>query len=124
ITYRRNGEEKTTSAVLSANTGTYEKIASGFNDKLGADLETLDKKLAEKYEIEGGVVVKKIKQGGAFSNTRMQDGFIITSINGVEISSIEQLNRAVSSFRGETMQLEGIYPGYDGIYRYPLNLAD
>ena len=50
--------------------------------KLGADLETLDKKKARNMEVEGGVVVKNIKKGGPFSRTRMQDGFIILSVNG------------------------------------------
>ncbi len=93
-------------------------------NKLGADLETLDKKKAAQYKIEGGVLVKKIKTGGPFSKTRMQDGFIITSVNGMDITSIEELSQAISSLRGESLQLEGMYPGYEGIYRYPLNLEE
>ena len=123
ITYKRNGKEYTGAATLTAKTGTYDQIAStSVGEKLGADLETLDKKKALTYEIEGGVLVKKIKKDGAFSKTRMQDGFIITSINGEEITSIEELNQALASLKGESIQLEGMYPGYDGIYRYPLNL--
>ena len=38
---------------------------------LGVELENLDSKKAAEYDIEGGVVVKKIKQGGPLSNTRM-----------------------------------------------------
>ena len=125
ITYKRAGKEYTAAATLTAKSGTYDQIATtGVNDKLGADLETLDKKNAAKYEIEGGVVVKKIKTGGPFSQTRMQDGFIITSVNGVDITSIEELNQAIRSLRGESIQLEGIYPGYEGVYRYPLNLDE
>jgi S1-C subfamily serine protease len=67
--------------------------------------------------------VKKINRDGPFSKTRMQDGFIITSVNGIDIKSTEELSRAISRLKGETIQLEGIYPGYDGIYRYPLNLS-
>jgi serine protease Do len=37
---------------------------------------------------------------------------------------VDELARAISQMRGETLQLEGMYPGYDGIYRYPLNLED
>lgn len=124
ITFKRDGVEKTTSAVLSNKSGTYEQVTSASNQRLGADLETLDKKTSMQYEINGGVVVKKIKAGGPISKTRMQDGFVITNVNGVEVSSIEELNRAINSFRGENIQLEGIYPGYDGIYRYPLNLEE
>ncbi|MGB3155339.1 MAG: serine protease, partial [Chitinophagaceae bacterium] len=68
--------------------------------------------------------VKKIKTGGIFSQTRMQDGFIITSVNGVDITSIEELGQAIANLKGESIQLEGLYPGYEGVYRYPLNLDD
>ena len=93
ITYKRDGKEYTTAATLTGKTGTYEQIgiASSIGEKLGAELETLDKKKALQYEIEGGVLVKKIKTGGPFSKTRMQDGFIITSVNGIDITSIEEL---------------------------------
>lgn len=124
ITYLRNGKEYTTAATLSNDAGTYERIASTVGERLGADLETIDKKTAIENEIEGGVLVKSIKKGSPFSKTRMQDGFIITSINGEEITSIEELGQALNSFRGESIQLEGIYPGYEGIYRYPLNLEE
>ena len=125
ITYRRDGKEYTTTATLASKTGTYEQTpVAGVGEKLGADLETIDKKTSLKYEIEGGVVVKKIKPGGLFSKTRMQDGFIITSINGTDITSIEELSSAIKSLKGESIQLEGIYPGYEGVYRYPLNMDE
>ena len=123
ITYKRAGKEYTTAATLKAITGTYDSLATvNTGDQLGAELETVDEKTALKNEIEGGVVVKKIKTGGAFSKTRMESGFIITSVNGMDVSSIEELNEAIRSLKGETIQLEGMYPGYSGSYRYPLNL--
>jgi S1-C subfamily serine protease len=126
ITYKRDGKERSTSATLLAKTGTYDGVAttSNLGDKLGAELVTLDNKKAIQYEIEGGVLVKKIKTGGAFSKTKMQDGFIITSVNGNDITSVEELSQIILSLRGESIQLEGMYPGYDGIYRYPLNLDE
>jgi Do/DeqQ family serine protease len=125
VTYRREGKEYTTVATLSNKTGTYDELATtNVGEVLGADLETIDEKKATANDIGGGVLVKKIHSGGAFSRTRMQDGFIITSVNGVEITSVEELGRAVNSMKGETLQLEGIYPGYEGIYRYPLNLEE
>ena len=121
----RDGKEYTTAATLTGKTGTYEQTGiTAVGDKLGADLETLDKQKAQKYEIEGGVLVKKIRSGGPFSKTKMQDGFIITSVNGIDITSVEELSQAISSLRGESLQLEGMYPGYEGIYRYPLNIEE
>ncbi len=123
MVYIRSNKEYTTTITLKESAGKTE-VASATNLGviLGAELEALDKKKATQYEIEGGVVVKKIISGGAFSQTRMQDGFIITSVNGVEVSSIEELSKAIMDLDGRSVQLEGIYPGYDGVYRYPLNL--
>jgi len=125
IGYRRDSKDYSGFATLSSKTGTYDQIAtSSVGDKLGADLSTLDKKDASKYDVEGGVVVNKIKAGGLFSKTRMENGFVITSVNGTEISSIEELSAAVRSLKGETIQLEGFYPGYTGTYRYPMNIEE
>jgi hypothetical protein len=33
---------------------------------------------------------------------------------------VEELTQAIRSLRGESIQFEGMYPGYMGIYRYPL----
>lgn len=123
ITYKRDGKEFITSATLKAEQGTYNNLAaSNLGDVLGADLETLDKKTAQKNEVEGGVLVKKIRSGGPFSRTRMQDSFIITSVNGVEVKNVEELSRAIAGLRGESISLEGFYDGFDGMYRYPVNL--
>lgn len=125
LTYKRNGKEYITAVTLSSKTGSYDNISSNsVNEKLGADLENLDKKKAAEYEIEGGVLVKKIKSGGAFSKTRMQDGFIITSVNGMDITNLDELAAAIRSFKGESIYLEGMYPGYEGTYKYPLNLGE
>jgi Do/DeqQ family serine protease len=125
ITYKRDGKEYTEAATLTAKTGTYDQLAStSIGDKLGAELETLEPKKALTYELEGGVVVKKIKPGGAFSKTKMEAGFIITSVNDIDISSIEELTQAIKSLKGETIYLQGIYTDANGIYRFPLNMED
>ena len=85
--------------------------------------ENLDKKTAIKNEVEGGVLVKKIRPGGAFSKTRMQDEFIITNVNGVEVKNIEDLGRALARSQSESVNLEGFYDGFDGMYRYPVKLS-
>ncbi len=123
LVYYRNNKEYNASITLKESAGKIEvAAASNLNEILGAELENLDKKKAQSYEIEGGVVVKKISSTGAFSKTRMQDGFIITSVNGTDITSLEELSKAIASLSGQSIQLEGIYPGYEGVYRYPLNL--
>jgi hypothetical protein len=61
---------------------------------------------------------------GFLSKTKMQDGFVITGLNGVVIKSLEDLSAALEKNKGINIKLEGIYPGYEGSYGYPLNLSD
>ncbi|MGZ5219811.1 MAG: trypsin-like peptidase domain-containing protein [Chitinophagaceae bacterium] len=124
VTYVRNGKENTVNVLLK---GTVSKIevsnAKVIGDRLGVELEDLDSKKAAQYDIEGGVVVKKIKAGGPFSNTRMEPGFIITSINGNDIKNIDELGQLLGAGYDQ-LQLEGIYPGYKGVYTYKIKLSE
>ena len=124
ITYTRGGKEYVTTVTLKESPGKVDAIAiNNINETLGADLENLSKSKADSYGVEGGVVIKKIKEGGPISKTRIQETFIITSVNGRDIKNIEELSRVLSGVNG-TVKLEGIYPGSDGTYSYPLNLGD
>jgi len=53
----------------------------------------------------------------------MQDGFVILSINGQEVTSVQELSKVLASLEG-TVQVQGFYPGSDGTYTYPLSLND
>lgn len=124
IQYRRDGKEYTASAILKADQGNYGDIAAtSLGELLGAELENADKKITQRNDAEGGIRVKRILKGGPLSRTRMQEDFIITSVNGVPVTTIEELSRAIGASRGESLNLEGFYDGYDGLYRYPVTLA-
>ena len=122
VVYLRAGKEFTTSVELKESAGKLDVVeVSNINQRLGGTLENLSKAKAESYNVEGGVVVKSITQGGALARSRMEEGFIITSVNGREVKSIEDLTRLIT---GTNIRLEGFYPGYDGTYTFPLNLND
>jgi serine protease Do len=122
VSYKRAGKEYNTTVTLKEQVKNIAAVSSeNIQDKIGADLSTLDTRKAAQYGIDGGVVVKKIRPGGKLSNTRMDDGFIITSVNGKDVSSIDEFTRLINSEIG-TIRLEGIYPGYNGSYTYPLDL--
>lgn len=126
VNYKRNGGDNTANLTLKNNSGNYSLVkgvsASDLNDRLGAQLETLDKAKAAQANITGGVLVKKIG-AGVLKGTKMQDGFVITGVNGANVSSIDDLKIALSNATG-IIRLEGIYPGYEGTFAYPLNLKD
>ncbi|MBS1918360.1 MAG: Do family serine endopeptidase [Bacteroidetes bacterium] len=122
VTYKRDGQEYTVPVVLRNNTGTTDIVKNTVLDKLGADLQTLSKKDATSLGVKGGVVVKSIDEKGLFSKTRMEDGFVILKANGKDISTVEELRKILDDNQGASVKLEGVYPGYEGAFTYPLQL--
>lgn len=96
---------------------------SSLIEKLGGTLENLDKKVAQANEIAGGVLVKKVGDG-ILKKSRMQDGFVITGVNGKEVKNLDELKELLSVYKGSNIRLDGFYPGFEGSYTYPLNLGD
>ncbi len=124
VTYVRAGKESTLNITLKGQASKVEIATSEIlGDRLGVDLENLDAKSAQKYDIAGGVVVKKIKEGGPFSKTKMEEGFVITSVNGRDIKNVDELGSSLNSPTNKLV-LEGIYPGYRGVYTYQIPLDD
>jgi serine protease Do len=124
ISYTRDGKAYNANVTLRNKSGNYDIVTNTavetLKDKLGGEFVTLDKKTAQQYGIDGGVQVKKIG-GGLLKTTRMQEDFVITSINGQPVKSMDDLTKQLNNNRG-TVRLEGIYPGFEGTYAYPLNL--
>ena len=119
ISYLRGGKETTTTVTLKSKVSQIDVSSAG--EMIGAELANLDPKKADEYDVAGGVVVKKITEGGKLSQTKMDEGFVITSVNGRAVKSIEELSKILNSALG-TVSLEGFYPGYKGGYKYPLDL--
>jgi len=124
ITYVRNGKESTVPLTLKNKAGNTEVVKiTGIIEKLGAELVAIDAKTATANQIQGGVLVKKINEG-LLKKTRMQEGFIITSVNDQEIKSISDLDKILSMNKGRKVKIEGVYPGFESTYPYPLDLSD
>ena len=125
ITYIRNGKENTAAVTLKNKAGNYEAVKqeSVLDNLGGAELANVDKATAQKNDISGGVVVKKLGTG-ILKNSRMQEGFVITSVDGQAVNTVDDLKAILTNAQGGTVRLEGIYPGYEGTYGYPLNLSD
>jgi serine protease Do len=121
ITYQRAGKESTSSIVLKNVTGTTDMVKSSVLDKLGADFETLGKDDAKELNIKGGVVVKSIGNRGLLSKVRIQEGYVIIKANGKDVASVDELRKVLESASG-SVKIEGIYPGYEGVYPIVINL--
>jgi serine protease Do len=124
ITYKRNGTESEVMVTLMNNSGNMDLVKNSAFDKLGAELRPLEKKDAVILKVKGGVVVSSISDKGLFSRTRMEEGFVILKVNGQEVSTVEEFRKIVEQAGNGSLKLEGVYPGYDGSFTYPLKLND
>jgi hypothetical protein len=123
VSYKRAEKDYMATVTLKNKTGSYDIVKNTVSDKLGADLQNMEAKKATEFKIKGGVIVSKIRAGLIDEQTRMRDGFVILKANGTEIKSIEELNAAMSKSPSKVL-LEGFYPGYEGLYQYPIELMD
>lgn len=124
VTFVRNGKEMKSTLTLRNKAGNYEVVKGSakesLQDKLGGEFVTIDKKKAAQFLIDGGVQVKKVGNG-LLKTTRIQDEFIITSVNGEPVKTVEELTAVLGKASG-IVKLEGVYPGFESTYAYPLNL--
>jgi serine protease Do len=123
VSYLRNGKEFSTSVSLKNKSGSYEIVKNAISDKLGATLQTLTAQKAKEYGVKGGVVITKISSGLIDEQTRMRDGFVVLKVNGTEIKTVEELETAMGK-SSKRILLEGFYPGYDGVYQYPIEISE
>ncbi len=123
VSYVRNEKEMTGIITLKNKAGNYDVVKlEATVDVLGADLATLDARKAKEIGVSGGVLVKKIKDGVLNDQTRMKDGFIILKVNDKNVATLEELRMAVSNKK--TVTISGFYPGYEGLYEYPVTLEE
>lgn len=119
VTYERNGTENTISLTLENRQGTTDILESEVykSDFLGADLEPLSKVEREQLGIDYGVRILKIR-GGLFSRMRLQEGFVILSINQQETKTAEDVESILESAGGR-VTIEGISSdGRQGYYQF------
>lgn len=120
VTYVRNGKESTAQLTLKNSSGNTDIVKTSVLDKLGAEFATLDSKKAKEYGIEGGVVIKNLTDGIIADQTVIKKGFIIIRAGGKSIKTIDDLKSVIEG-SGNSIILEGIYPGYEGVYTYAIN---
>lgn len=125
ITVNRKGEQKSFQVTLNNRSGNVALVEKPKLDdtmmQLGAEFKTLDDKTADKLDIDGGVKVVKIGPGKLRKNTQMQEGFIITKVDGRNVTSVEDLQKALDGKKGGVM-LEGVYEDLPGEYYYAFGL--
>lgn len=124
IEYIRNGTIANTDAILKNELNTTEIINANETTahKLGIKTQALTEQELRAYRITGGLKVMKIEQGIIAKSSDMKPGFIITSVNDLEVKAENDLNKIISQHNTNKLILEGFYPNRPYIVRYEILL--
>ena len=120
VTFLRDGKERNIVLTLRNSAGNTDIIKSSATDKLGVELGNVDMKKVKDYGLDGGVEIKAINEGLVADQTTIKKGFIIIRANNKTIKNLDEFNKAMEN-AGNSIILEGIYPGYEGVYQYAIN---
>ncbi len=112
VKIKRDSKVKQIGVTLKNKNGTLLAIKSGdsfYNDLLGADLQQLSKEELDELKISNGLKINNIGDG-ILNKGGINEGFIITEINGTSVNTESHLESALSKSQRNIIRLKGIYP--------------
>jgi serine protease Do len=115
VTVNRNGVEKDLNVTLRNRTGGSDILkrdeSAAVMSVLGAQFGNLsdqEKQRLTRYKVDGGVKVLSI-DGGKLARTGVEEGFIITKVNGKAVKSVKELESFLADKSNSMVQFEGLY---------------
>lgn len=90
-------------------------------DILGVELREIHPSEAKNLDIKNGVEIVKLHPGKLRQQTQIQEGFVITGIDGRQVDSLQGLIDLLEKKKGGVM-LEGVYVDLPGEYYYAFGL--
>lgn len=108
----RSGQRMNFDVTLLNEAGNVEIVKKGdkfFNSELGLTLQAIDQNDKSKFGLKNGLKIVDIHKG-RFEGSGIPNGFIILSVNGMEVSDKENLQNALANSRRGRTYFEGIYP--------------
>lgn len=120
VEYIRNGDLESTIVVLQ------QKIIRKLDPmmvEIGFELKDLSEAEIAKYGA-GGAKVNSIYRDSKIMDTNMELDFIITSVNGREISSVDEALNAIADVENDQVELGGFYPQFEGKFLYAFNQGE
>lgn len=119
VHFTRNGADITKEMVLlNRNGGTGVLVRkTKYSEKLGAELEVISQAERRKLAINTGVRLVKVR-AGLIQRLGMKEGFIITTINGVEVANTDDLENILINISGKVTIRGVTEQGAKGYYSY------
>lgn len=122
MTVNRKGNEHTIPVVLKNRDGLTGAVKPAERDvvsALGIELEEVDGKVLKKLDIDHGVRVKDLANGKVARSTEMRNGFIITKVNDVPVSSVKEFNELIQKKKpSDLIILSGTYEDFPREFNY------
>ncbi|MBC7774152.1 MAG: Do family serine endopeptidase [Phycisphaerae bacterium] len=119
VDYWRGGKKLRSRITLKdVNNSTHIARAQGdeLEDELGFALRNLTRDEQRKLRLQG-VIVSSVRRASVVYDTNMQPGFIITSVNGKRIGTVNEAVEAMQSAYNN-LSLDGYYEGESDLYSY------
>ena len=114
IEYLRNHEKFETDVVLQQR---FSNETDHVLIELGFEIRDLSNYERNRYNSEGARVFS-IHKNSKIDGTNMEIDFIITSVNGNNVKSSQEVTEAIKLAKQSRIELGGFYPQYDGEYFY------
>ena len=73
------------------------------------ELSNTEKQRLARYKIDGGVKVASV-EGGKLARTGVEEGFVITKVNGRPVKTLKEFKDALAGKTNAMVQFEGLYP--------------
>ncbi len=108
----RDGKRTTYDVTLKNANGTTLLVRaddSFYNNILGAELQKVSEEELKDLEIANGLKIVNIRNG-ILNRSGINEGFIITEINGYKVNSQHNLASALNNSRRNIVLLKGLYP--------------
>jgi len=114
LTVTRGNEVKNFTVTLKADVPkaavAVTKSAEEMFNKIGASFIPLNAAQKAKFHVNNGVMVTQVREGGLFDYTDVPVGSVITEVNRQPVSSIADMDRALSNLKNGVLAISGFYP--------------
>ena len=112
VEVNRKGNHQHYNLTLLNEAGTLDVVKKGeafFNSDLGLMLQPVGRDEMSRLNIKNGLKIVEVRQG-KFMGSGINEGFVITKVNGTMVNSKSDLESALKNKRSRRTTMEGVYP--------------